>query len=810
MKNVKKFIFMVVLGIMLMSINSNNAEIVSSVESPAPDSVIYSINAKEEVYIGGKHKITLYSAPEFIFEDNIWKNKSQARSLKGYYIFAKTTDDPDYGMELVDVNLTSATFELEVKNPSHLNKKVPLKKKDIILNNEFANISTPEFSAINEKKQVFYKVDSGDSVMNYNFGFGLNTTTGFIMANTSSGNTTFKDSGTIESNNAQKNSTTGTDAQINPYGNTQNTTMLAWFNVSRAVGGVKVTVINASWVFQSLNSLNNTKNVSVVETKVYWEEGSGPGWTPGNVSFTYPNSTSCGTCPSWQGGKMFGYRGRSLADNILSTKGENTNITVDFNIAVVQDWINNPNSNYGWQVIPDFRTDGDNVVIATREHATKAWQFIMEYTTNLAPTVISNYTLPPSPAFNDNFNWYVEVNGTEKDDRIEYVNMTITYPNGTIMLNAINGSSNYTSATGFYNFSSPAFKADDGGTYTLTADVKENTTTPLVSITKTFNISDDQAPNVTIVVPTNNSQIVGSSSVAFNFSTNDNRRVRSCFYYLDMTGNNVSISNCANFTLTLGTGNHNMTIFANDSLNNVGRAYVNFSLANDTQAPNLTISTPTGTQTSRTVTANFNITDNSALSLCRYNITDGSGVFAGGISENRIISNCATNSSLTFTVNADLSNLRFNLWANDTSGNFNSTFSTFTVDTAVSGGSPGGGGGSPQAETMSLVSLGQVCTENSACSTGVCDLEVSKTNSSVKSTNYGTCQTKLCGNNVCSSTESTFSCAQDCALGGLTSQPGFFARAILVVAIIGTLVLFIPKGTGKNIFTKIKEKFRRK
>src|SRR3990167_1782460 len=91
---------------------------------------------------------------------------------------------------------------------------------------------------------------------------------------------------------------------------------------------------------------------------------------------------------------------------------------------------------------------------------------------NNLPVIISNYTLPPSPVFNNNFNWYIETNGSEKDDRIEYVNMSIQYPNGTLMLNNVNGSSNYTSATGLYNFSSPAFKVDDGGTYLLTAIIR--------------------------------------------------------------------------------------------------------------------------------------------------------------------------------------------------------------------------------------------------------------------------------------------------------------------------------------------------
>ena len=313
--------------------------------------------------------------------------------------------------------------------------------------------------------------------------------------------------------------------------------------------------------------------------------------------------------------------------------------------------------------------------------------------TNVNPTLIANYTIPSTLALNQNFNWYIEVNATEADQVIEYVNMTIIYPNGTIMLNNRNATSNFTSPN--YNFSSPAFKADDGGNYVLNASIKDSAS-GLIYVYKKFNITDNIAPNVTFARPLNNTAIVGTSTIQFNFSRFDNTRINTCFYYLDMTGNNISISNCENFTLNLAVGNHNMTIFVNDSSGNYGRAYVNFSVATDTTVPAISLTAPSGTQTSTTVNTAQNISDETGISYCYYNVTRAGNVELS----NTVISNCANNQTFVLRDGASLtqlSTLTLNIFANDTSGNQNSASINFKIDTSTPSGGIGGagGGGSP-------------------------------------------------------------------------------------------------------------------
>mgnify|MGYP001604444368 FL=1 len=112
----------------------------------------------------------------------------------------------------------------------------------------------------------------------------------------------------------------------------------------------------------------------------------------------------------------------------------------------------------------------------------------------------------------------------------------------------------------------------------------------------------------------------------------------------------------------------------------------------DTAYPNVTITQPTGTFSSSSITLNFNVTDDVALDICFYNITDDT---VTRVEVARTTFTCGNfTSSASISTNDDYITT---VVANDTSGNANTTIGTFSVNIASqsSGTSSSGGGGAP-------------------------------------------------------------------------------------------------------------------
>jgi len=146
------------------------------------------------------------------------------------------------------------------------------------------------------------------------------------------------------------------------------------------------------------------------------------------------------------------------------------------------------------------------------------------------------------------------------------------------------------------------------------------------------------------------------------------------------------------FNLELPEGNYIWNVLCSNTYS--AFALDNYTLNIDSINPNLTLTQPTGTKTSRTgIALTFSVSDASPI-YCWYNVEWATG---GSVIGNTTISNC---SSTSFNVAAD-GNYLLNLYANDSAGNFNSTNSSFSVDTSTpptppsggSGSSGGGGGG---------------------------------------------------------------------------------------------------------------------
>ncbi len=148
-----------------------------------------------------------------------------------------------------------------------------------------------------------------------------------------------------------------------------------------------------------------------------------------------------------------------------------------------------------------------------------------------------------------------------------------------------------------------------------------------------------------------------------------------------------------NFSLIIVDGTYRWNIRCNDTQGN-SAFNGNKTFYIDTINPDLTISEPSGTKSSRSnIALDFSVSDSSPIS-CLYNLEWATG---GEVKANTSIDNC---SNTEFGVSVD-GDYILNLYVNDSAGNKNSTSSEFSIDTSSNGGSSGssssssgGGGGS--------------------------------------------------------------------------------------------------------------------
>ena len=473
-----------------------------------------------------------------------------------------------------------------------------------------------------------------------------------------------------------------------------------------------------------------------------------------------------------------------------------TNRTYALNGSDTNDWV-------GTNTVNNFEYDvsRNNTYLSGGDNTFGVFGADLIISGNSAPTIINNYTNPLIPTLNNPFNITAEINGTDLNDGIIYVNFSIQASNGSILLNNVNGTINNINGQTF-NYTSRTFTADDGGTWRWNYTTKDNMSPTEVFRSGQFTISDSTSPTINIthlfnrLNPNNtNFSIDTTYRIQVNWTGTDNIRLNTMWYIFNNNATNTTIPLYTNFTISIPfAGRHNVTLFANDTTGNIGSTFINFSVRNDTQIPSITITSPSGgTETSQTVTTTHSFSDDVEIYLARYSVYSGSTENIA----NRTITNPSTNTTLIYTTTLGCSSNSYTLylWANDTSGNEQQTSSTYTCTTSSpGGGSPGGGGGN----TLSLLSIGGTCISDSQCSSNLCDL-------SLGSKVYGQCVNSLCGNGVQDSGESFFLCSGDFQIEGGTA--GFFIKTIPYILSGALLLLFLASNTGqlkkiKNNFTK--------
>jgi hypothetical protein len=119
---------------------------------------------------------------------------------------------------------------------------------------------------------------------------------------------------------------------------------------------------------------------------------------------------------------------------------------------------------------------------------------------------------------------------------------------------------------------------------------------------------DTTNPTITIQSPTNTTY--GVDTVDLNYTVADNIGVDSCWYTLD-GGAATPLASCTNSSLgPLADGNHNVTVYVNDTANNMNSSTVYFTI--DTTEPVVThVAPPNGSFFNvPSVNVTFNATDN--------------------------------------------------------------------------------------------------------------------------------------------------------------------------------------------------------
>jgi len=184
-------------------------------------------------------------------------------------------------------------------------------------------------------------------------------------------------------------------------------------------------------------------------------------------------------------------------------------------------------------------------------------------------------------------------------------------------------------------------------------------------------IVDTTQPVVTIQSPL--PKIYNITSIDLNYTASD-ANIDTCWYVLDSSPAVYPIS-CSNDTLSaLADGDHNVTVYANDTAGNTASATQYFSV--DTVPPTLTVESPVTAPPYTTATPPLNYTTDAAN--CSYSLDGGALVSLPG----------CTNITLPTLTNGDHN---VTVVVTDTAGNQNSSTVTFSV--SLGGGGGGGGGG---------------------------------------------------------------------------------------------------------------------
>lgn len=193
---------------------------------------------------------------------------------------------------------------------------------------------------------------------------------------------------------------------------------------------------------------------------------------------------------------------------------------------------------------------------------------------------------------------------------------------------------------------------------------------------------DTTSPTITINQPIDGGSYSNNNSINLNYTITDAlSTLGSCVYnVINATGTqiaNTTLSTCANTTFGLPGGDHNynLTLYANDSLGNMGLKLIVFSIR--TNAPAIILDYPTNDlflNNANNIYFNFTATDSDDISMCRL-YSNFTGTWGINESFTSVSTGVQVNTKKNLTDNPYL----WTTWCNDTLNNGNYATLNYTV-----------------------------------------------------------------------------------------------------------------------------------
>lgn len=220
--------------------------------------------------------------------------------------------------------------------------------------------------------------------------------------------------------------------------------------------------------------------------------------------------------------------------------------------------------------------------------------------------------------------------------------------------------------------------------YNITFKVTNNVT----NATKEWNLTiDSYGPSITIVSP---NETINDTFIPIIFNVSDISGLSSCWYNINNSLQNITISGCTNTSTTLLNGNYTITLYSNDSFGFISSANRTFEVA-DITPPRILSTGPSGEiEYTEEVTLTVTLNENST---CKRSDEDESYA-----DMNHLFTRTGTTNTVDYEVQGGHSYL-FYVRCIDVAGNENTqqTIINFSVEEYSGGGSGGAGSGTTTA-----------------------------------------------------------------------------------------------------------------